>query len=304
MAAPRVSIICIFLNEGRFLAEAIESVLGQDFRDFELILADDGSTDSSSEIARGYAARHPGQLIYVDHPGHANRGMSATRNLGLSKCRGVFVAAMDGDDRWLPCKVGEQVALLDANPAVGMVCGGYRFWRSWDGGEDSEYFSGHRFDRASNPPEALLALYPLGRALNPTDAMVRRDIVERVGGWEDTFPGLYEDVVFHSKVFLESGVIFARRIWHDYRTHAASCTQSAEPGADGRWRVRYFDWLEAYLAEHPERDDPRIHRAIARGRRELRYPAAFGAYYAARRLAGNVARKTGLIHLLRREATR
>ena len=59
MAAPRVSVICIFLNEERFLAEAIESILAQEFGDFELILVDDGSTDRSPAIAREFAARRP-----------------------------------------------------------------------------------------------------------------------------------------------------------------------------------------------------------------------------------------------------
>ncbi len=81
--APRVSVICIFFQAERFFREAIDSVLAQEGADFELILVDDGSTDSSTQIAREYCALDPGRIRYLEHPGHANRGMSATRNLGL-----------------------------------------------------------------------------------------------------------------------------------------------------------------------------------------------------------------------------
>ena len=93
----RVSAIVIFLNEERFLAEAIASVRAQTFRDWELILVDDGSSDGSAGIARAAAEEDP-RIRVLAHPGGANRGMSASRNLGLSDARGEFVAFLDGDD--------------------------------------------------------------------------------------------------------------------------------------------------------------------------------------------------------------
>src|SRR3712207_221993 len=80
--APRVSVVVIFLDAARFLGEAVASVLGQTYGAWELLLVDDGSTDGSSALARGYAAAQPGRVRYLEHPGHANRGMSAARNLG------------------------------------------------------------------------------------------------------------------------------------------------------------------------------------------------------------------------------
>ena len=77
-----VSLITIFVNAEAFIAEAIASVLAQSFRSFELILVDDGSMDASSAIARRYAEIHSDRVRYIDHPQHANRGMSASRNAG------------------------------------------------------------------------------------------------------------------------------------------------------------------------------------------------------------------------------
>src|SRR5437773_8185120 len=96
-APPAVSVVVIFKDAGGFLAEAIASVLAQTFRDWELLLVDDGSTDTSSATARREAELDAGRVRYLDHPGHANRGMSATRNLGLAHARGEFVAFLDAD---------------------------------------------------------------------------------------------------------------------------------------------------------------------------------------------------------------
>ena len=107
--APVVSVIIIFLDEQRFLDEAIRSVFEQTFSDWELILVDDGSTDSSPAIAACYATAHPQRVRVVRHPGGINRGMSASRNLGLAVARGEFIAFLDADDVYRPEKLAVQV---------------------------------------------------------------------------------------------------------------------------------------------------------------------------------------------------
>ena len=80
-AAPVVSVITNFLNEERFITEAVESVISQTYESWELLLVDDGSDDASSEIARRYASRRPNKIRYFEHAGHVNLGSSAARNL-------------------------------------------------------------------------------------------------------------------------------------------------------------------------------------------------------------------------------
>ena len=77
-----VSVVMIFWNAQEFMDEAISSVLAQTHPDVELLLCDDGSTDASTAMAQRYAASHPGTVRYLEHPEHAHRGMSSTRNLG------------------------------------------------------------------------------------------------------------------------------------------------------------------------------------------------------------------------------
>jgi glycosyltransferase involved in cell wall biosynthesis len=93
MPPPRVSVIMPCFNGEAFLAEAVDSVLGQTFQDFKLIVVDDGSTDRSPEILEGY-----GDRIRVIR--QQNRGVSAARNVGIQESRGEFIAFLDSDDYW------------------------------------------------------------------------------------------------------------------------------------------------------------------------------------------------------------
>lgn len=270
--APKVTVICIFLDAERFIEEAIDSVLGQTFDDFELLLVDDGSIDTSSTMARRFAANSPEFVKYLEHPDHRNLGMSASRNLGLAHARGELIALIDSDDVWRPEKLAEQVRLLDNDPALVMVCGTVNYWRSWSGGADLLVPTGNLQDAASWPPDTSLNLYPLGRspAPCPTDVMFPRSVSEEIGGFEDEFTGMYEDQAFFAKIFLAGPVFFSGSVWTDYRQHERSSLALADK-ADGYMAIRrrFLDWFAGYLA----RGDPgdpgdagKLRRAVLRAR--------------------------------------
>jgi glycosyltransferase involved in cell wall biosynthesis len=277
--APRVSVVAIFLNEARYLSEAIDSVLAQDC-DCELIMVDDGSTDGSSEIAQDYARRFPNRCIYVEHPGHGNRGASASRNAGVRVARAPYVAFLDGDDVWPRGKLREQVAVLEAHPEVGMVAGAARYWQSWGGGEDRIVAAGHLLDQVIPPGQATLGVYPLGTAQAPCPSLLllRREVLECVGGFEDRFTGslqIYEDQVFLTKVYLETSVWFSSRCWLFYRQHAASCmAESERSGTYHEARERFLHWLEGYLVVRGV-NDRAIWAAFRRAQFRYRHPQAF-----------------------------
>ena len=253
---PRVSVVVVFLNARSFLNEAIESVLAQSYSDWELFLCDDGSTDGSTEIARGYEAAHPGKVCYLEHAGHANRGISATRNLGLSEATGEFLAMLDADDVWLPNKLLEQVELLDRHPDAGMIYGDTLRWYSWtgvpeDAGRDYRPPLGVRLDAMSHPPEVLIRFVRGTASVACTcSVMARREIVERVGGFEETFTGLYEDQVFYAKMLLAAPVYVSSRLWDKYRIHPESmCVVAEREHEIGDAYLQYLNWLEKYLSE-------------------------------------------------------
>ena len=266
-STPRVSVVTIFYNAETYLAEAIESVLAQDYRDFEFLLVDDGSNDRSTGIARDYVDRNPDRLRYLEHPRHANRGMSAARNLGLREARGDLVAFIDADDRWRPSKLGAQVALLDRMPDVEAVGGSVNYWSSHGGGKDRIVRTGHVRGRSIPPGEATRELYPLGRADAPSmsDLLLRRTAVEKVGGFEEAFTGAYEDQAFLAKLYLASTLYFSDETWSDYRLHENSCmAQVGRNGTYGEARNAFLAWFEDHLSTTAFRDDPSVQRALRR----------------------------------------
>jgi glycosyltransferase involved in cell wall biosynthesis len=253
VSAPRVSVITIFLNEERFLGEAIASVRAQTCADWELVLVDDGSRDRSAAIARASVEADPRRIRYLRHPGGANRGMSASRNLGLAHARGEMVAFLDGDDIWLAGKLEEQLACFDAAPAAGLVYGRTAIWHSWNraaaAAQDFFYPLGVAPNRLYAPPRLFNQLMR-NRVQTPTtcNAIVRRSLVERVGGFVDEFTGMFEDQVFFAKALLAAPVWVDERTWAKYRVHSASCSARALGSVEElRLRLAFLAWVAAYL---------------------------------------------------------
>ena len=109
---PTVSVVIPAYNAAWCVCKAIDSVLAQDYGDFEVIVVNDGSTDDTVARLSPY-----GDAIRVVH--QTNRGLSAARNAGIRTSRGKFIAFLDADDWWLPAKLGRQVALLRDRPELG-----------------------------------------------------------------------------------------------------------------------------------------------------------------------------------------
>lgn len=113
MSGPVVSVIVPVYNGERFLAAALESIRGQEYRPLEIIVADDGSEDDTAAIAQA----SPGAR-YLHHP---HQGLAATRNAGVAASRGKFIAFLDCDDLWPPHKLHVQVEYLVSHPEVDYV---------------------------------------------------------------------------------------------------------------------------------------------------------------------------------------
>jgi glycosyltransferase involved in cell wall biosynthesis len=279
---PLVSVIMIFLNAERFIEEAIESVFAQTWPHWELLLVDDGSTDCSEAMAKAYAGQHPEHVRYLEHPGGTNRGMSASRNLGLAHSRGDYIAFLDADDLFLPERLTRHVAMLEALPTVGAVQGEVLFWRSWRDPDEADCVGpALPFGPGSvlEPPALLLALLDSEGSTAPgvCNFTVRRSLVATLGGFEDSFRGLYEDQVFVSKVYLAAPVGLLGECLAWYRQHHQSCTQAGRrqgayrPGHLDPARQPYLRWLESYLVQRGVRDR-RVQDALARQAWPFRHP--------------------------------
>jgi len=254
---PVVSIVIPCFNGSRFLAETLDSVVAQVWESWEAIVVDDGSTDGSDDIVDLYSRRHPGKFRLIRHPGGVNRGISATRNLGVSEAAGEIVAFLDADDVWESEKLSRQVPLLQSHPEAVLLYGSTLYWFSWTGRNediprDRPGELGFPLGLVSSPIE-IIERALVGDAEMPCtcSVLVRKTALNAVGGLEDSFNGWFEDQVLFTKLFLAGPVVLAPGCYERYRQHAKSLTRSPE-GAEKFERARqaYVEWAMRYLAQH------------------------------------------------------
>jgi glycosyltransferase involved in cell wall biosynthesis len=172
---PTVSVIVPAYNSAPFIEATLRSALDQTFRDLELIVVDDGSTDSTSDLVRRVAATDE-RVVLIQQE---NRGLAAARNRGIGIARGRLIAFLDNDDLWLPEKLALQVELADTRPEVGAVscystlidergrCLGWRYGGAADGHVYAEMLE---WDMVSGGSVAL----------------VRRDALDAVGPFDES----------------------------------------------------------------------------------------------------------------------
>lgn len=115
-----ISVVMSVYNGGEYLAEAIESVLNQTYRDFEFIIVNDGSADQSLEVIKIYQEQDD-RIVLISRE---NRGLIVSLNEGLEKAKGKYIARMDADDICLPTRFEEQIEFMEQNPDIG-ICGSW-----------------------------------------------------------------------------------------------------------------------------------------------------------------------------------
>ncbi len=263
-----VSIITIFYNAERFIEEAAASVISQTYSHWELLLVDDGSTDSSTQIAKDLASEHQNRIFYLRHPDGKNHGMSATRNLGIEHARGEFIAFLDADDIYFPEKLEVQVRILQENSDIPIVYGPLHFWYDWPGNTykpctDFICQLGEEHDVVVDPPIAVIRQINISDGLPGTcSVLIRSEAVREVGGFEEGFSGMYDDEAFFAKLFLKFRAFRMQNFYDHYRQHAESfCANSQRsgeyvmgPGMLSPSRLVFLKWLMAYTDKigHPE----------------------------------------------------
>jgi len=281
-SGPLVSVIIIFFNAELFIEEAIESVFAQTFDSWELLLVDDGSTDRSRMIALRYLEQYPDKVRCLEHEGHQNRGMSASRNLGIRNAKGQYVAFLDGDDTWFPPKLAQQVAILHSQPDVGMIYGAAQWWYSWTGKPEDRHRDfvhplGVAPDTVIQPP-SLLVRFLSNEGISPCigTLMVRREVLKGIGGFEEHFRGLYEDQAFCAKICLDTPVFASSECWQPYRQHPGSASAVAHKTVQHRsGRLFFLNWLATYLIDHQVKDKE-VWRTIEKELWRCRHPFLTG----------------------------
>ena len=193
---PKVSIIIPTYNRLPMLKEAVDSVLAQDFEDFELIVVDDGSNDRTAEEIKRYGGRV--KLFHYSE----NRGVSAARNKGISHARGKYIAFLDADDLWVKGKLKIQVNFLDDNPHY-PLCYTDEIWirrgKRVNPMLKHAKYSGWIFEKC----------LPLC-IISPSSAMMRKTLYSKVGLFDEALP-VCEDYDFWLRTSARFPIFFINR---------------------------------------------------------------------------------------------
>lgn len=211
---PKVSVVIPTYNRAEFLMETVHSVLDQTYRDFEIIVVDDGSTDTTAQVLEPYSA----QVRYV---WQENAERSAARNHGLRLARGEYIAFLDDDDRFLPDKLRGQVAALDRDPGIGLVASGFQYT------DEHDTLIGEEYPWVGRSPITLQTI--LFSGLAPIHAVLaRRESITQVGGFDTHIRGC-EDI----DLWLKLSLAGCRMAWEpaivcQYRLHANNWSRSPE----------------------------------------------------------------------------
>ncbi len=211
MGEPVVSVIIPCYNQAKFLGEAIESVVRQNYRRFEVIVVDDGSIDGTAEVASGYP-----DVICISQE---TRGLAAARNRGLSRSTGEYLVFLDADDRLLPEALAVGVRSLDTHPECAFVYGRSQ-WISVDGAPvpaPTQYCIGEE------PYRSLLERNCVWGCMT---VMFRRSVLEAVSGFDASLAAA-EDYDLYLRIARKFPIYFHGAVVAEYRRHEANMSKNA-----------------------------------------------------------------------------
>lgn len=250
MPKPLVSVIIPSFNRSKYILEAIESVEGQTYGEFEIIVVDDGSSDGSFEILRDIEAQ--GRISLFTHPCHENLGQSSSINLGLRNASGNYIAILDSDDYFSPQKLEVQVAFLEKNQDVGMVYG-----QGHAVDETGRFLFALPSESHKEDGDPNLLLLDCYLAI-PGGSLIRKTVFEAIGGFEEDFRAS-QDHDFALRVMEAFAVAYIPFVAFYYRKHADSISTKA---LETRW-VTGLEILRRAKRRYPYRSETiRKRRAV------------------------------------------
>ena len=213
MPAPTtpVTVVIPAYNHGHFVAEAIQSVLLQDYTPIETIVIDDGSTDDTSAVVAGFPT--------VTYHRQQNSGLAAARNAGLTMARGELIVFLDADDRLLPGAISIAAAILSSNPALGFTAGYSQFITREGQAQPT-------MQPVRGAGDAYLALLRRNSIRNPGMVMFRREILQRSGAFASGVDAC-ADYELYLRISRDHPVAFHDAVVAEYRKHGGNMSDNA-----------------------------------------------------------------------------
>jgi glycosyltransferase involved in cell wall biosynthesis len=209
----KVSVIMNCYNSDTYLKEAIDSIYAQTYTNWEIIFWDNQSTDNSAEIAQSYDDK----LNYYFSESHTTLGEG--RNNALRRANGELIAFLDCDDRWVPNKLADQVAIFNVKPAVQLVYSNYHALEQNNRRKKIVY---KNENPSGNVFMSALEKYPVGILT----AVIRKSVLDTLTEWFDTKLSLAEDYDFFMRIILNHDVYYSHLPLATYRVHINNLTNT------------------------------------------------------------------------------
>ena len=216
--APVVSVVIPTYNRAGKLRTALGSVAAQTYRDFEVIVVDDGSSDDTREVVEAFRARVP-SMRYVFQP---NRGQAKALNAGLRVARGAYAAFLDDDDAWMPEKLARQVARIESDPAVGLV---YTAIACTKGGAILRR-------QPERPGFTLREMVERGCFIHCSAVLIRRACLDLVGMFDETMSRV-KDFDLWMRIARHYRLAYLDDVLATYAQHESNMTHDHLAGARG-----------------------------------------------------------------------
>lgn len=214
MPTPHVSVVLAVYNGRPYIAAALDGLLAQTYRDFEVIVVDDASTDGTWECLSAYAVRDPRFRLLRNE---RNRGVAHSRNRALAEARGRLIACHDADDVSHPERLARQVSLLESQPGIGMVGTAPEFIDS-----AGQPLPNDNFPVLTGDPELQRQLL-VANCFVAGSVMLRRECLERVGRYDQSLAPS-EDYDLWLRLAEVTQLATLPEPLYAYRQHAASAS--------------------------------------------------------------------------------
>jgi len=246
---PEVSIITPLYNGSKTLEETADSVLGQDFKEWEWIFFDDGSTDETIEIAEKIKQKYPDKIFLYTHESNRNHGTAYTRNRAFEKSTGNIISFIDQDDIWYEKRLSHQLNLFRNKPECAMIWGPALYWYSERSFVQSVGLNGNGLKSGIYEPPAFIEIFlsNLKGTPLPSASLVRRKEFENVRGYEESIRGS-EDIVLWLKLSEKYPICFDEEVLIKYRKHQDSTLRKAnDSGKMDEWNLDFYKWVIDFL---------------------------------------------------------
>lgn len=287
MQKPLVSVIMPLYNGISYIDQAVQSVLDQTFKNWELLIVDDGSKDESFSRAK-YWEKQDFRIHAFQHQNGSNKGVSATRNLAIKNSHGEFLALLDCDDTWVPEKLDIQVEFMLKNPGIVMT-----------------YAQAQVIDESDQPIHDAAVLSKMGRPpifgnaggretiyfedvvfkiwVPASTALIKKEISVECGNFDETLPVQVEDILLFTQIAEKGPISFMNKVLLNYRVHSSQWNTRLDKKKKLTGKLLYLlhlipkvsikncEWLSSYIIWHLFREI--VHYSISYSKFDLKFVA-------------------------------